>query len=247
MDFESWVKTIFQKLWRNDLPLLVEELTARESDRSLLVFTPNLNHFRIIGSNPQLRGIYADADYLLCDGMPVSWLSKFYLNQNIARISGVDLTSTLLLASKETVVIGSSCDVVIKAYSRLGCRFDKVKVFDEFIDANNLELSVARVVKFLKTYSSRYVLLALNTDKQARLVKSIYESFPELQRTFIGVGGSFEILSGKYVRAPKSFQRAGLEWLWRAFQNPFELFPRYLFDLGFILKIQRATRKFKHD
>ena len=37
---------------------------------------------------------------------------------------------------------------------------------------------------------------------------------------FVGVGGSLDFLTGFSQRAPLVCQRAGLEWLWRAFQRP---------------------------
>ena len=39
----------------------------------------------------------------------------------------------------------------------------------------------------------------------------------------IGVGGSFDVLSGKTRRAPKLIQRLNMEWLWRLAMNPRKL------------------------
>ena len=36
----------------------------------------------------------------------------------------------------------------------------------------------------------------------------------------IGVGGSFDVLSGKVERAPAAWRRMGLEWLYRLFKEP---------------------------
>ena len=36
----------------------------------------------------------------------------------------------------------------------------------------------------------------------------------------MGVGGSFDFLTGKKKRAPKFLQKIGLEWLWRFLQEP---------------------------
>lgn len=51
-------------------------------------------------------------------------------------------------------------------------------------------------------------------------------------------GGTFDYESGKIKRAPKFFQRLGLEWLWRLIKEPsricrmFQL-PRYLIKILF--------------
>ena len=41
-----------------------------------------------------------------------------------------------------------------------------------------------------------------------------------------GVGGSFDILAGKVHRAPLAWQRLGLEWLYRVYQEPRRLWRR---------------------
>ena len=43
-----------------------------------------------------------------------------------------------------------------------------------------------------------------------------------------GVGGSFDVLAGKVRRAPKGWQRLGLEWLYRVKEEPRRLWRRYL-------------------
>jgi N-acetylglucosaminyldiphosphoundecaprenol N-acetyl-beta-D-mannosaminyltransferase len=43
-----------------------------------------------------------------------------------------------------------------------------------------------------------------------------------------GVGGSFDVLAGKVRRAPPGWQRLGLEWAFRALQEPRRLGPRYV-------------------
>jgi N-acetylglucosaminyldiphosphoundecaprenol N-acetyl-beta-D-mannosaminyltransferase len=49
----------------------------------------------------------------------------------------------------------------------------------------------------------------------------------------IGVGGTFDVLSGNLRRAPLWMQRLNLEWLWRLLQNPtkiskVKLLPRFV-------------------
>ena len=36
----------------------------------------------------------------------------------------------------------------------------------------------------------------------------------------MGVGGSFDVISGKKKRAPRFLQRLGLEWTWRLVKEP---------------------------
>ena len=43
-----------------------------------------------------------------------------------------------------------------------------------------------------------------------------------------GVGGAFDVMAGKAVRAPEAWQRFGMEWLYRLLQEPRRLWRRYL-------------------
>jgi N-acetylglucosaminyldiphosphoundecaprenol N-acetyl-beta-D-mannosaminyltransferase len=42
-------------------------------------------------------------------------------------------------------------------------------------------------------------------------------------RLAMGVGGSFDFISGKIKRAPKWVRKIGLEWLWRLFRQPWRI------------------------
>lgn len=44
---------------------------------------------------------------------------------------------------------------------------------------------------------------------------------------FMGVGGSFDVISGNIPRAPLWMQKCNLEWLFRVMQEPNRLFKRY--------------------
>jgi N-acetylglucosaminyldiphosphoundecaprenol N-acetyl-beta-D-mannosaminyltransferase len=44
----------------------------------------------------------------------------------------------------------------------------------------------------------------------------------------MGVGGSFDVVSGLVKRAPKWMQNTGLEWFYRFLQEPKRMWKRYL-------------------
>ena len=59
-------------------------------------------------------------------------------------------------------------------------------------------------------------------------------------RVVHGVGGSFDILAGLTRRAPLWYQRHGLEWLYRAWQEPLRLGRRYLkTNMAFLALVAR--------
>ena len=49
-----------------------------------------------------------------------------------------------------------------------------------------------------------------------------------LNRTLVAVGAAFDFHSGTKAQAPRSIQRAGMEWAWRLAHEPRRLWRRYL-------------------
>ena len=60
---------------------------------------------------------------------------------------------------------------------------------------------------------------------------------------FMGVGGSFDVLSGHIKRAPMWMQKANLEWLFRVANEPKRLFKRYFVgNVSFIYKVVKEKK-----
>ncbi len=65
-----------------------------------------------------------------------------------------------------------------------------------------------------------------------------------LNSVFMGVGGSFDVISGKISRAPRWMQKANLEWLFRVSCEPKRLFKRYfLGNIEFIKNVIKEKSK----
>jgi N-acetylglucosaminyldiphosphoundecaprenol N-acetyl-beta-D-mannosaminyltransferase len=60
----------------------------------------------------------------------------------------------------------------------------------------------------------------------------------------IGLGGSFNFVSGRVRRAPLWVQKIGMEWIYRIIQEPRRLFMRYFTD-AFYLAADILTEPFR--
>ena len=72
------------------------------------------------------------------------------------------------------------------------------------------------------------------TDAMAQLAKC--------HVVVIGVGGSFDVISGQVQRAPVFFQKLGLEWLWRLLKEPWR-WKRMLALPKFTILVKKTKRK----
>ena len=63
-----------------------------------------------------------------------------------------------------------------------------------------------------------FLFVAMGIPRQEKFIRSTQSIIGA--PVSMGVGGSFDVFSGKVKRAPAIFQRLHLEWLWRLILNP---------------------------
>ena len=74
------------------------------------------------------------------------------------------------------------------------------------------------IIREIKSLSPDLLLVGLGAPKQE---KWIYENLRFTgAKVAIGVGGSFDVMAGNIKRAPKIFQKLGLEWFYRLLCQP---------------------------
>jgi N-acetylglucosaminyldiphosphoundecaprenol N-acetyl-beta-D-mannosaminyltransferase len=125
---------------------------------------------------------------------------------------------------KTVYLLGSGFDVVVR-----GCREKLLQKFPDLrivgvhkgpqIQERVNEDENDAVLEDIIMTAPDILFVAFGHIKQE---KWIYEFLPDLPsvRVAMGVGGSFDFISGKVRRAPKVFQKFGLEWLYRLVREP---------------------------
>ncbi len=63
----------------------------------------------------------------------------------------------------------------------------------------------------------------------------------------VGVGGSFDVLSGKLARAPQALRSAGLEWLYRLVREPRRLRRQLVLPVFAARAMGQALRSRQHS
>jgi N-acetylglucosaminyldiphosphoundecaprenol N-acetyl-beta-D-mannosaminyltransferase len=88
--------------------------------------------------------------------------------------------------------------------------FPNLKIFGDDINVSNIQYSILDI---------RYQILLCNfgAPQQEIFINNLKS---DTIRIAMGIGGSFDFLTGKIKRAPKIFRILGLEWLYRFIQEP---------------------------
>jgi N-acetylglucosaminyldiphosphoundecaprenol N-acetyl-beta-D-mannosaminyltransferase len=191
--------------------------------------------------HPELLSILRGADLVTADGMPLVWASR-YLGPGLKeRVTGADLVPLLAreaaLGGRSLYFLGGAPGTAEQAAQILKDRNPGLTVAgcdSPVVHVAGPELAAApekdgEIVERINRSAPDILFVAFGSPKQ--------ELFFERNRhrlrvpVTIGVGGTFEFITGSVRRAPGWMQSSGLEWLFRFTQDPGRLGKRYLNDL----------------
>ncbi|HVZ11995.1 MAG TPA: WecB/TagA/CpsF family glycosyltransferase [Patescibacteria group bacterium] len=193
-------------------------------DRQVVIFTPNPEQIVAAQFDNSLKSLLNSADIALPDGVGVVVGARLLGLPIRRRIAGVDFMKSLtqhlqkhdLSISKRPVVtglIGSQEGVAVEAGKRLQKISPKMTI-GYASDVYDREKMSASGVDIL------YV--GLGFPKQEKWIESHKSEVPAT--VLMAVGGSFDFLSERVVRAPAFLRKIGLEWLFRLVRQPWRIF-----------------------
>jgi N-acetylglucosaminyldiphosphoundecaprenol N-acetyl-beta-D-mannosaminyltransferase len=176
-----------------------------------------------------LRADVLSCDLILADGVPVVWASRLLGHPLPERVAGIDLMLGMLRRGSahgyRVYCLGASEEVLAAAVDQITTAYPHVGMVGRHHGyfGSHEEPAIAAAIADAKP---DILLVAMTSPKK--------ESFLARWSNELcvpvchGVGGSFDVLAGKVRRAPLAWQRLGLEWLYRVFQEPRRLWRRYL-------------------
>ena len=183
----------------------------------------------------ELKAIYNSADFVLCDGVPVLWASRLLGNGIIERITGLDLLPQYLAVCAEKkyriYFLGAKEGVAQTLANQLAIKYAGIQIVGLYSPPFAAHFSAEENTKMLQLINAAkpdIVFVSFTAPKQDYWIANHLHLLDT--SIAIGVGGAFEVVAGLIPRAPIFFQRNGLEWLYRFFQEPRRLFRRYFIE-----------------
>jgi len=213
---------------------------AMKGDTQRYLVTANVDFTTQAYEDPDLKKIVFFADRVVCDGMPLVWLSRLFGAPLRERVAGSDMVPKLLeICGKErhsVYFFGSDRATLEEAKVIVEGRYPGLKVvgidsppFGAVIEWDNDSLC-----EKMRASGAQLLLVCLGCPKQERWIFAHHkESGIPLS---IGCGASLDFITGKQKRAPKWMQKTGMEWFWRMSSSPGRLVSRYSKDLVFLAK-----------
>jgi N-acetylglucosaminyldiphosphoundecaprenol N-acetyl-beta-D-mannosaminyltransferase len=189
-----------------------------------------INTAKLVGlrGDVRLRQFVQRCDLVNADGQGVIWASRLLGDPLPERVAGIDLMDELLaLAERKgyrVYILGARDEVLERAVGRIRARYPDLELAG-WRDGYFSRQEEAEVCAAIRASRPHIVFVAMSTPRKEYFLG---ERGPELGAGFaMGVGGAVDVIAGRTRRAPVTWQRLGLEWLFRLLQEPRRMLRRY--------------------
>ena len=160
------------------------------------------------------------------------------------RITGVELTAELIRLCdkyhKSMYLFGATKEVISKMKILIEQKYSGINLLgtqNGYVEDKNA------VMEDIKMKEPDVVLVALGVPKQEKLINEHLQDFDK--GIFVGVGGSFDVISGSKKRAPKIFIKLNLEWLYRIAFSPARWKRFYEGNIKYVFKLKKEAKLLK--
>jgi len=230
-----------------------------QQEKTLHIVTANAEILYRAYADPDLGKLLKEADLITPDGNGAVKAAQRLGNPVPERVTGVDLMWQLLPLAEEKgwrlyflgaaeEVVSETVNVVMKKWPRLqiaGRRNgyfkpeEREQVITEIFESKAVIIFVALGFPA----QDRLIIDMINKRREeGRSIDDKGEKDLRLPAVAIGVGGSFDAISGHVKRAPKWIQDLGLEWAYRFAQNPKRL-KRASALPKFVLAVRKQVKR----
>ncbi|MFA7209200.1 MAG: WecB/TagA/CpsF family glycosyltransferase [Parcubacteria group bacterium] len=211
------------------LGVKIDNLSRKDISDKVWFFLQEEKFHQVATVNPEFilqaqedggfKNILNGCDLNVADGVGIRFASLRFGKYLKSRMAGIDLMSEILrLADKNnlSVFLGSyggalsgweeTREAILKEYPKL-------KISGATLDKEGAGYG-------LRVADHEVVFFNFGAPAQEKFLHSLKNQENSKIRLAMGVGGSFDFLTGKIKRAPAFIRKTGLEWLWRFLQEP---------------------------
>lgn len=185
------------------------------------IVTADASAIVIAQRDAELRTIINTADLVVPDSNGVVWACRRLGYPVRQRVPGIELMERLCMLGAQrgysAFLFGSQPGVADEAAARLQASYPGLRV------AGTMHGYIApddepELIRRIQSARPDMLFVALGIPRQEKWIRrhQAHLGVP----LAVGVGGSFDCLSGRVKRAPAWFQQHGLEWAYRLARNP---------------------------
>ncbi len=218
--------------------------TSLDNGENIQIVTINPEMIEAAKQNPSFADVLKYSELVVPDGVGIKLALKFKgIEQE--QIRGVDFAQSLIELSEQNgyklALIGAKPEINQKLVKVLKEKCPKLNIVyhhDGYFQNED------EIINDIKNSGANLVFTALGAPKQEFFNAKLKSTLQGVAS--IGLGGTFDVLSGSVALAPPIYRKLGLEWLYRTIKQP-ERFKRIFPTLPLFLfhSIMEAGSKIK--
>lgn len=234
------MRNLFDRLYsRSELEFHKYLLDRIKKNEKTFIVTANPETFMKSEIDNEIEKLLLDEKAILVpDGIGIVKAAKMLDYDIKERITGIDIAYKLLeygnKLKKSIYLFGSKQEVIDDLIKVIETDYPNLKIVGA---KNGYEKDKDKVFSDIIKKEPDIVMVALGIPAQEKLIYKHLNSFKK--GIFIGVGGSFDVISGHKKRAPKIFIKLNLEWLYRIAKEPSRLRRFYDSNVKFLFKVRK--------
>lgn len=195
--------------------------------------------------NANFRQCINNATLVVPDGIGIVWAMRYLHTPTPERVTGTDtlveLAKRCALKGYRLYLLGAASGVAEDAAKRLQQLAPGLQIAGTYAGSPALTEEEA-IIERIATAQADILCVAYGAPAQDLW---IYRNLSRLPvAVAMGVGGAYDFLSGRQLRAPQLMRQVGLEWLYRLYREPWRwrrmlALPRFAIQV--ILKGSKAS------
>lgn len=211
--------------------------TVLKKEEKTFIITANPETFMLIEKDEEINNMFNDEKVsIVPDGIGLIKTCHLLDIEIKERIAGIDIAIKLLELSnkmnKKVYLFGSSQETIVAMKKKIKEEYPGIKLVGA---TNGYIIDKDEEMKKIAKAKPDVVMVALGIPAQEKLIYKHLEHFDK--GIFVGVGGSFDVISGIKKRAPKIFIKTNTEWLYRILKEPKRIKRFYNSNIKFLFKV----------
>ena len=211
-------------------------------ENKMFIITANPETIMIAEKDQEFKNIILnEKTTVVADGIGIIKGAKMLNIPLEHRVLGIELAVKTLEycneLKKSMYLFGAKEEVIQKLKVKIKDDYPNVKLLGS---VNGYVENKDKIFEEIEKKSPDVILIALGIPAQEKIIFKHYDKFSK--GIFIGVGGSFDVISGTKKRAPKLFLKLNLEWLYRIITEPKRLKRFFNSNVKYIAKIKKERK-----
>lgn len=199
-----------------------------------------INAEKILHATDQTRGII-NRNIGYCDGIGAVMALKKHGYKNVVKIPGCELWLRIIASTyrdgKTFYLVGSKQEVIESTVSKLKTEYPGINIVNYRNGYIKSDDEKQALIDDIAEKKPDVVFVAMGSPKQELLMEEMFERH---QAIYQGLGGSFDVYTGRVERAPKWWVDHNLEFAYRLIKQPSRIKRQiHLIKFLFLLYIGR--------